>query len=71
MFGCMLQGSVLCLAVCCKVLCCVWLYVTRFCVVFSCVLQGSVLSSHSRLEDHVTLKECQVGARFTVTKEGK
>ena len=35
-----------------------------------CVLQGSVLASHARLEDHVTLKECQVGTRFTVTKEG-
>ncbi len=33
-----LAGSVLCLTMCCKVLCCVWLYVTRFCVVFSCVL---------------------------------
>ena len=35
-----------------------------------CVLHSSVLSSHARLEDHVTLKDCQVGARFTVTKEG-
>ena len=37
---------------------------------YRCVLQGCILSSHARIEDKVTLKDCQVGTNFTVTKEG-
>lgn len=37
----------------------------------SCTLQGCILCSHVRIEDRVTLKDCFVGANFTVTKEGK
>ena len=37
----------------------------------SCTLQGCILCSHVRIEERVTLKDCFVGANFTVTKEGK
>ena len=36
-----------------------------------CTVQGSVLCSHVRLEDKVTLRDCIVGARVIVHKEGK
>ena len=35
------------------------------------MLQGCILSSHARIEDRVSLKDCQVGSNFTVTREGK
>ena len=35
-----------------------------------CQLQSCILSSHARIEERVTLKDCQVGSNFTVTKEG-
>ena len=36
-----------------------------------CSLQGCVVCSHARIEDKVTLKDCHVGANFTITKEGE
>ena len=36
-----------------------------------CTVQGSVLCSHVRLEDKVILRDCIVGARVIVHKEGK
>ncbi len=35
-----------------------------------CSLQGCVVCSHARLEDRVSLKDCYIGANFTITKEG-
>ena len=33
-------------------------------------LQGSVVCSHVHIEDKASLKDCLVGANFTVTREG-
>lgn len=45
-------------------LCSVCVFVCR------CTVQNSVVCSRVRIEDKVTLKDCLVGANFTITKEG-
>lgn len=45
-------------------LCSVCVFVCR------CTIQNSVVCSRARIEDKVTLKDCLVGANFTITKEG-
>lgn len=39
--------------------------------VFRVSLQGCVVCSHVHVEDRVSLKDCLVGANFTVTREGQ
>ena len=46
---------------CCEVMCI---------ILCRCMLQNCVVCSHAHIEDKVTLKDCLVGANFTVTKEG-
>ena len=36
----------------------------------SCTIQGSVICSHVHVEEGVSLKDCHVGANYTVTKDG-
>lgn len=45
--------------------------VPLFAYVFRVSLQGCVVCSHVHVEDRVSLKDCLVGANFTVTREGQ
>ena len=46
------------------------MYIVPLCV-FRVSLQGCVVCSHVHVEDRVSLKDCLVGANFTVTREGE
>ena len=45
--------------------------INKYCVsVSSVTLLGCVICSHAHIESRVSLKECLVGMKFTVTREG-
>lgn len=45
--------------------------VMSYSVFHSVVVQGCVVCSHVHIEDRVTLKDCLIGANFTVNRECK